>query len=265
LASSGKVNIKAALNKFQNSIELFLEEDNYFGISKTYIAMAELILSNDCGDYLSASKYYDKASKYFALDNEIYDAGKYSELAAIVLIRNPKNEFKLSHYKYIVKYSVNAKNYYGNAGYYEESGKMFQQEMHYRMLSCFSYKKLAPDCTETGIIRNYFKGINYFLNEKLLGFGESISRIIVTTISIISLYAFIYWKYSLVATSIKEYSLKYYDYFFYSAAAFATVNFGDFTPTSCPFARVLVVTEAFAGVFIMALIVLVVSRKFSRR
>lgn len=228
--------------------------------------MAELILNNKCKEYEKAAKYYDLAAKYYTLDSENQKAGEFSEKAARTLIKNPKNEKKLSHYKYIIRYSVNAKNYYGNAGYYEESGKMFQIEMHYRMKRLFNIKKLEPNCSSKDRRESLVKGIFYFMAEKLLGYGESIIRIISTALGIISVFGIIYWNFGLLTISRPDYNLKFIDYLYFSAVTFTTLGYGDITPNlSYLAAKVLSISEACIGAFTMALIVLVVSRKLSRR
>lgn len=228
--------------------------------------MAEFILKNKCGDYAKAAECYSNAAKYYCLDNENQKAGEYSEKAAMTLINNPKNENKVSNYKYILRYSVNAKNYYGNAGYYDESGKMYQIEMHYRMIRLFNFKKIAPECTNKEIRDSLIKGAFYFMAEKLLGYGESIFRIIFTAISIMMIYGIIYWKYNLLSTAKIGYTLKLIDYFYYSSVTFTTLGYGDITPNlSYTAGKLLSVSEACFGAFTMALIVLVISRKLSRR
>lgn len=228
--------------------------------------MANLILNNDCKEYLQSAKYYSLAAKYYAIDNEFYKAGNCSKKAVDILIHNPKNEVKLSHYRHIMRYSVDAKNYFGNGGYYEESGKMFQIEMHYRMLIFLNYKSIVPNCSNKDIIKKVIKGIIYFFTEKFLGYGESILRILFTSISIIIIYALIYWKFCLLVCSKANYVLSFIDYFYYSIVTFTTLGYGDISPNLLyPMAKILSGSEAFLGAFVMAIIVLVVSRKLCRR
>lgn len=266
LVSDSESQIEISLEKYKQSIKQLITDVNYYGVSKAYISMAELILNNKCKDYEKAAQYYDLAAKYYSLDNENQKAGEFSEKAVLTLIENPKNEIKLSHYKYIMRYSINAKNYYGNAGYYEESGKMYQIEMHYRMKRLFNIKKLEPDCSTKDIRESVVKGFFYLMAEKLLGYGESIIRILFTSLSIISIFGIIYLKFDLLTIAKLNYTPKFIDYFYYSAVTFTTLGYGDIVPNlSYLSAKLLSVSEASIGAFTMALIVVVVSRKLSRR
>ncbi|WP_367884220.1 potassium channel family protein [Thermococcus sp. JCM 11816] len=74
--------------------------------------------------------------------------------------------------------------------------------------------------------------------------GESASRVLITTIAIVFLYAFIYW----LAGALGDSSLS--ESFYFSLVTFTTVGYGDVVPKESY--RLLAASEAFIGAFLMA-------------
>ncbi|ASJ03493.1 voltage-gated potassium channel [Thermococcus profundus] len=87
-------------------------------------------------------------------------------------------------------------------------------------------------------------------------YGESASRVLITTIAIVFVYAVIYWLAGALGNSSFAESL------YFSLVTFTTVGYGDIVPKESY--RLLAASEAFVGAFLMAFFVVVISRKLIR-
>ncbi len=110
---------------------------------------------------------------------------------------------------------------------------------------------------------NYFPSLFMSL---VCGYGEKPYRIVLSSLSTIGIFAFLYWHFNSVEFAItKNYLLRWSDYLYYSAITFTTVGYGDFIPNSHSFSRLLSALEAFMGVFLTGLFIFTLARKYSAR
>jgi uncharacterized protein YjbI with pentapeptide repeats len=100
----------------------------------------------------------------------------------------------------------------------------------------------------------------------LCGYGEKPYRIILSAFLTILSFALVYSVFNAVERSGDlAYSLRWYDYIYYSAITFTTVGYGDFVPKAHMACRLLAGVEAFSGVFVTGLFIFTLARKYSAR
>lgn len=114
------------------------------------------------------------------------------------------------------------------------------------------------------------KRFTYFpslLMALLCGYGEKPHRVIISSLTIIFSYSFIYAGLSTlkVPADYVAVKLSLWDYIYFSIVTFTTLGFGDLTPKMIPFFQMLTVSEAFIGAFMMGLFVFTLARKYSAR
>ena len=158
-----------------------------------------------------------------------------------------------------------------------ESGAISAEESYRNLKQCFLSSGKYNDASwasfkEKTMERAVFKtkrDLNYFpslLMNLLCGYGEKPSRIVLSSISTIFLFALIYFTFNAVQSSVgQENVLKWSDYLYYSAVTFTTVGYGDLIPKPYAFFRLLAATEAFLGVFLAGLFIFTLARKYSAR
>ncbi len=100
----------------------------------------------------------------------------------------------------------------------------------------------------------------------LCGYGEKPSRIVLSALTAILLYAFVYFLLGAVEyAGSGSYILTWADYIYYSAVTFTTVGYGDFLPKASALFRLLSASEAFLGVFLTGLFIFTLARRYSAR
>lgn len=100
----------------------------------------------------------------------------------------------------------------------------------------------------------------------LSGYGEKPNRVILSSASIVFIYALIYHSLNAITSSysaIQNYSI--WDYLYYSIVTFTTLGYGDLFPKANIGYRLLAGSEAFIGAFMIGLFVFTLSRKYSAR
>jgi len=100
----------------------------------------------------------------------------------------------------------------------------------------------------------------------LCGWGERPLRATVSALSIIMIYAVIFFMLkSIEATVGGNAQPSFLDHIYYSIITFTTVGYGDFLPKANAFYRLLAGSEAFVGIFMMGLFVFSLGRRYSTR
>jgi hypothetical protein len=146
------------------------------------------------------------------------------------------------------------KNYFKKAGQYEKSGQYYYREMVMsRKLNWINKKN------------EFFKWLGNWFYCLLCGYGEKISRILVTaffTILISSLF-FYFTKGIMYGVNI-SYNPTYWESLFFSVVTFTTLGYGDYRPKPDFTYQSIASIEAFIGVFILALFAFVIARRIMR-
>jgi hypothetical protein len=100
----------------------------------------------------------------------------------------------------------------------------------------------------------------------LCGYGEKPYRIILTALSTIMLFALLYFSSGAIEHTVNpSYSMRWFDYIYYSTITFTTVGYGDFVPKPFCLFRLMAAVEAFSGVFVTGLFIFTLARKYSAR
>jgi uncharacterized protein YjbI with pentapeptide repeats len=100
----------------------------------------------------------------------------------------------------------------------------------------------------------------------LCGWGERPLRAVVSAISIITLYAVIFFVFKSITPAFSpDYTPSFPDYIYYSTITFTTVGYGDFLPKANIAYKLLAGSEAFVGIFMMGLFVFTLGRRYSSR
>ena len=115
------------------------------------------------------------------------------------------------------------------------------------------------------MLKNYF---NFSMNRLIYyisSYGESISKVLLTALLIIFVYAGIYsLSGGIIAKSSSQPIHNFFTSLYFSIVTFTTLGYGDLHPVSSIVMRLLAGSEAFLGAFILAYFVVVVSRKIMR-
>lgn len=100
----------------------------------------------------------------------------------------------------------------------------------------------------------------------LCGYGEKPQRIIFSSSFVIFIYAAIFYLLKAITqVSISEFTLNFGDYIYYSIVTFTTLGYGDIIPKAFTIYRLLAVSEAFLGAFMIGLFIFTLARKYSAR
>lgn len=104
-----------------------------------------------------------------------------------------------------------------------------------------------------------------FLNA-IYGYGEQLSKIIISSISIILIFAFLFMIYGVSDMSTGSFTISknFLDCIYFSVITFTTLGYGDFRPLG-GWSRILAGTEAFIGAFMIALFVYTFARRTGGR
>ncbi|OKY77532.1 MAG: Pentapeptide repeat containing protein [Candidatus Methanohalarchaeum thermophilum] len=138
-------------------------------------------------------------------------------------------------------------------GLYNEAGEFYYKEM---LMKKKQYLKQKNP-----------KAILYYTYEYLAGYGEKITRVILTWIANITIFALIYLttiqlNIKTLSTTKQELIPLLKETIYFSAVTFSTLGYGDINPIGI--GRYIASIEALTGGALMALFVLVLGRKFLR-
>jgi hypothetical protein len=148
---------------------------------------------------------------------------------------------------------LNLKNYFRAEGLYEISGdyyfreKLMERKLNYNSKSLFN--KIL-----------WLKSLAY---SALCGYGEKPYRVILSSLTIILIFALIYWGFGGLESGT-DIGIKWYDNFYFSVVTFTTLGFGDIHPSDSIFIKFCTMLEAFIGAFMIALFVLTFGRRMLR-
>ena len=148
---------------------------------------------------------------------------------------------------------------------YRDLKKYFLERAMHNDASWASFKEKTME----RLILKKNRSLHYFpslVMGALCGYGEKPSRIVLSALSTIALFAAAYFFLGSVHSSASpDYPMKWSDYLYYSAITFTTVGYGDFVPKPFGLFRLLAAAEAFSGVFLSGLFVFTLARKYSAR
>jgi len=144
------------------------------------------------------------------------------------------------------------KNNFHSIGRYEDESWAFRKEKDMERKSYFHFKSLHKwlwSCFLNGIF----------------GYGEQPGKVIISAISIILIFTFLFMSSGISGTGIEgSISKNFLDCVYFSTVTFTTLGYGDFRPLEgC--GRVFAGTEAFIGALMMALFVYTFARRTGGR
>lgn len=148
---------------------------------------------------------------------------------------------------------------------YRELKRYFLNKGMYNDASWASFKEKTMERLILKKVRSPSYLPNMVMN-LLCGYGERPDRIVLSAISAIFLFAFLYLSFNAIEASTNPgYRLSWADNIYFSTITFTTVGFGDFIPKPYMLFRFLVALEAFSGVFLTGLFIFTLARKYSAR
>jgi len=144
------------------------------------------------------------------------------------------------------------KNNFHSIGRYEDESWAFKKEKDMERKSYFHFKSIHKwlwSCFLNGIF----------------GYGERPVRVIISAISIILIFTFLFMSSGISDTSIGGFTSKnILDCLYFSTVTFTTLGYGDFRPLE-GWSRIFAGTEAFIGALMMALFVYTFARRTGGR
>lgn len=180
-----------------------------------------------------------------------------NELEGLRLERSGKRKEAQKKFLEAEEIYRNFRIHLGMTGIFGAAGDFFYREMVMRrkQMPALSFQRLGSKVTDI-----------------LCGYGEKTFRILSSALSLIALNSFAYF---LLGIQYRESFLGYdplqtaaqniHEYFmalYFSVVTFTTLGYGDIAPLG--FSRIFAASEAFSGAFMIALFVLVFSRKMLR-
>jgi len=111
----------------------------------------------------------------------------------------------------------------------------------------------------------YFNWAFARISRTIFKYGESLGRIVLSTLLIIVAYGAIYAQFDLILNSDGQFVDNLVDSIYFSTLTFTTLGLGDFQPSSSSeFARALVTTQAALGAILIAIFVFVLGRRAAK-
>lgn len=106
----------------------------------------------------------------------------------------------------------------------------------------------------------------FLLMGLLCGWGERPLRATISAMSIITIYAIIFFIFKAITPAfLPDYTPSFLDYIYYSTITFTTIGYGDFLPKANMAYKLLAGSEGFTGIFMMGLFVFSLGRRYSSR
>ena len=158
-----------------------------------------------------------------------------------------------------------------DAGYYQQAGESFYRERcanFWKRVRGFNYEQL----TIFGKMVRWLSAVRlvpeFIFGRWLFGYGERPVRVLLAAIMVIALCGLFYSSSfcHLVEQGLaRRMSLSFVDGIYFSAITFTTVGYGEMYPDPTDLlTRIVVMLEAFSGVFLMPMFVVCLAKRFSR-
>ncbi|SFA93858.1 hypothetical protein SAMN04488072_10423 [Lentibacillus halodurans] len=249
-------------SSFEEMGNLYLAAES----AKKAAAMQKEISTIDEEQIRMAAIYYEEASMKYHSINYYIDAAKCIQEAASIYSQ-------LKDYKQTYKCYGLAKNYYGDAGDYDNCGIAYFYEMEFK--KDYYFKLLVG--TRQGVSKKQFKSIPKYLKYKLFkvttNYGESIFRLVISSIVIILFFSLLYFLLQGVSLADKDNTNVFYEPpsftfgYYLVCLKFSLSLFSGYstTPYLLETMNFISSIEVILGNVILALFIAIVLRKVSRR
>ncbi|MBL7069064.1 MAG: pentapeptide repeat-containing protein [Candidatus Omnitrophica bacterium] len=176
-----------------------------------------------------------------------------------------KKSFQCKEKRFFTNYRVYEDGYVAAEETYRNLKRYFISEGRYDDASWASFKEKTMEKIR---LRKAWdmKYIPMAIMGLLCGYGERPQRIILSSSFIIIAYAAIFFLLkSITASASNAFSFNFGDYIYYSVVTFTTLGYGDIIPKTSTIFRLIAVSEAFLGAFLMGLFIFTLARKYSAR
>lgn len=154
------------------------------------------------------------------------------------------------------------------AGYYQLAGECFYKERcsrlqkkargPYSQEACSPSKKLIRTISSIRLLPELIFG------KMLFGYGERPARVLAASAVIILFCAFFYWAPGSLDSRTGPVETSFMQGLYFSTITFTTLGYGDLYPANDSVSRIVAMTEAISGGFMMALFVVCLAKRFSR-
>jgi len=176
-----------------------------------------------------------------------------------------KHSFQCRKNRLFTDYRVYEEGYVAAEETYRSLKRYFISEGRYDDASWASFKEKTMEKIRLRKARD-LKYIPMAIMGLLCGYGEKPQRIISSSFFIIIAYAGIFFLLkSIMASANSAFSFNFGDYIYYSVVTFTTLGYGDIIPKTSTIFRLIAVSEAFLGAFLMGLFIFTLARKYSAR
>lgn len=176
-----------------------------------------------------------------------------------------KQNFLCGKNRFITKYRIYETGHIAAEDTYRNLKRYFINEGRYGDASWASFKEKTME----KIRLKKDKSLSYIpvaFMGFLCGYGERPQRIVFSSGLIIFIYAVIFYLLKSIKTAAPGiFTLSFGDYIYYSVVTFTTLGYGDIIPKVSTAYRLLAVSEAFLGAFMMGLFIFTLARKYSAR
>jgi hypothetical protein len=137
----------------------------------------------------------------------------------------------------------------------------FRNNGAHNRASYFSINESKMSRKMMGQEKNYGIWSLLYFYEIISGYGESPLRVFMTTITAILIFSAIFASMPEgLQNNVTGEEVSATDYLYYSVVTFTTLGYGDIVPVD-PLTKMLSITEALSGVFLMSLLVVTLSRR----